>query len=177
MTSFYSRLPVPEFHTVATGADGWASNVMDNMNWIWPNRPVARYFKSTSTSCSDATTKTPTFNVERWSNYMYLSGSDAVVSVPGLYLISLHADWEANTTGLRKIGLAYNGSVTWDVARPGSSGYCTQTLTTVAYLNGDGTIGIRYWQDSGGTLKVNAGSTGQYDKQDLAITWIGETHV
>ena len=107
----YAKLPTQHFSKIAPVS--WASKVDGNFTALWDDKPNARIYKSTTTSCTTGAYVTIVWSAQRWDvGNCWYSGDASHVVAPqtGLYLFHINTDWAASTTGSRLIicGNKYN---------------------------------------------------------------------
>lgn len=186
MTSFYRKLDAPRFHRIATGEDGWASNVMDNFVSLWAQKPLLKAYHDANQSVAHNTTTTLAFNTIRYTDGYGESFIDSpdntelTVTRDGLFYVCVNVDWGDSVFGERTVSVV-SGATTLasEYQKPVDTsgvGYCSQALSAGVALLGGSTISVKVRQTSGSTLDVNAGSTTEFDKCELGLIWIGETN-
>ena len=120
-------------------------------------------------SISTSTTTAVTFgtSVKMPTGYAQAS-SNTTVTVPqdGLYVVEFQIRWANNGTGVRSQNLVVNGSNTYDghtlqynrqAMTSTTSEYMSQC--TVLELNTSDAVGVDVFQNSGGSLNVESGSS------------------
>jgi len=110
-----------------------------------------------------ATWQALTFNSERFdtgSIHSTSSNTDRLTCVtPGVYLITGHAQFAANATGARALGILINGGAAIAYQRGDNAGASVTTLvsiTTIYQLSAGDYVQLSAWQASGGSLNVVA---------------------
>lgn len=186
MTSFYRKIDAPRFHKIATGTDGWASNVMDNFVSLWEHRPVIKAYHSSTQAIAHNTTTTLAFDTIRYTDGYGESFTDSptntelTVTRDGLFYVCVNVDWQDSVFGERTVSVM-NGATTLasEYQKPVDTsgvGYCSQALSCGVALLAGSTIKVKVRQTSGSTLDINPGSSTGFDKCELGLIWIGETN-
>jgi hypothetical protein len=164
----YKRPPTQRYHKVATST--WADQLAQNFEALWASKPNVRLYKSTSTNITTGTPTAISWNAARWNvGTSWTSGAAITVPVAGFYLIYAHIDWEANTTGKRRISVGDHANV----EVPSHDGFCTNSLCVVRYCAKGEQLSLFCEQDSGSTLTIGAGTSTIHERQDFGLVYLG----
>lgn len=157
--------------------DAWVDAVYDGLEWhrdtkaifegeAWNGNQGAPIDVATATNTtfgfgsSGAFYNTPDQNVGTWTTKAADSDPESlVVPTAGLYLVFIHASWEANASGRRQTSLIINGSVLGrSRARieAASSSLTEYSHSVLADLAASDELDIDSYQDSGNTLELTA---------------------
>jgi hypothetical protein len=172
----YKRLEAPRFHKTATTQ--WASQIADNFDALWDDRPRISLFNGTDRSVTDdhywtqASWSGARYEVGDWN--WSPGGAFVYAPVAGLYLATLKAEWEPDTAGHRELIIANNTQWAKAAEKPESgSGYCTMSHSAVLYLNAGDVLNSGYFQNSGSSLAVRASDGAETYEQDFSAVWLG----
>ncbi len=139
--------------------------------------PGARVYNSANFAVADATDTPITFNSERYDESgLHDTGSNTsrlTATYAGVYLITGHAAWETNATGIRRISVFLNGSTalaTSNVTSVSGVVVTRQSISTLYYLNIGDYVELYAYQTSTGSLNVSA--LGNYSPE-FAAQWLG----
>lgn len=150
----------------ATRPTYFAASWVGGTGSAWGNSGVNVY-KSGAQSSSNATATAITFDAELFdtdgSHDNVTNNSRLTCKIAGKYLVTGHAVWTANNTGMRYAYIRVNGSTVmgYQTTAALTGGYETQvTVTRVLDLNVGDYVELVAEQNSGGTLAFNLGLAG-----------------
>jgi hypothetical protein len=91
------------------------------------------------------------------------TGDVLTIPYPGIWLVTIYAEFAASAAGRRLARIKLNGSgaLTTNVAAP-SAGGGNLTLTTTMLLTAGDTLGMSCLQNSGGNLDTNSGESNNF---------------
>jgi hypothetical protein len=133
----------------------------------------ARVYNNAALSINNSTLTVLTFNSERWdTDTIHSTGSSTsrlTCKTAGRYLISVTVEWANNATGRRGVNLRLNGATVIAVNNetPLSTGATGMNTTTVYDLAVNDYVEVQVFQDSGGSLNINAG--GNYSPEFMMV--------
>jgi hypothetical protein len=134
-------------------------------------QPSARVYRGSGTqSISNATFTALLWGAESWDSMGHSTSFNSnELTVPsgmgGKWLIVANVYWDANSAGVRSIRIRKNGSTIiaqGNVANAGGTDNPVQTLTTIVNLAATDYFDALVYQNSGGTMAVNAGEEMSY---------------
>ena len=89
------------------------------------------------------------------------AGNRLIVPTTGVYMLAAQANWPTGNTNRRGITLTVNGvainGIFSTIGPPAASGITAQTVTGLWLLAAGTEVGVAVFQDTTGTLSVNAG--------------------
>lgn len=156
-------------------SNAWVDAVRDGMEWNRDTRPIFKgeawtevISKTTSVLTSTTTTagfgeagsfgNTPDINVGGWTvNAADGNPESLVVPEAGIYLVTIHCDWAANTSNRRQSALLVNASAATTSrvrVEAGTSSTTAYSHSVLVDLAASDELDIQLFQDSGSTLTV-----------------------
>ena len=116
--------------------------------------------KSASQSISNTTGTTITLNTyETNDSGMSVTADRITITQAGQYIVSAQVQWASNGTGSREAFIRINGGTIFldTYVVPNSSDLTSVAMNTIKTFAVNDYIEIRWFQNSGGSLNVNAG--------------------
>lgn len=165
--SDYAQLDAPQFHKSATTA--WATQVGDNFEHLWTERPSVSLTRTSSTTCLNGIGNTVTWTDADWdTGDFWTSGDTLTVPRSGFYLLTLSVEWEPNTDYRRLVVIlknTYEGILLGAEKPDDTTGYCAVNASGVAYLSEGDSLTALMYQSSGVTLDAT--------HQRIQALWVG----
>lgn len=177
-------MPYTAPHTITTGElvtpttmnNEWGGNVS-----FLANPPACRVYNNAAQSVASATFTALAFNSERFdTDNMHdtvTNNSRITINTAGLYVVTGHVEWAANTTSERIVEFLVNGTNEVAVQRQSANttgGAHLFSITTMLKLAATDYIQLRVYQATGGALNVQpSNSTTDWFSCDFGAVWVG----
>ena len=153
----------------------WGDAVRDTLIFL-TNPPACRVYHSAATLIGTGVHTPLAFNSERYdTDTMHdtaVSNTRITITTAGVYVVTFNAEFAANATGVRTVGIRINGASFLALNAAPADGAVNPVPVTVAteYKFAAGNyIEATAWQDSGGNLNVNSTNY----SPEFSATWIG----
>lgn len=166
--------------TATTITSAWGNSVKAATDFL-ANPPACRVWNNAAISVANSTWVALTFNSERWdTNTMHDTVTNTgriTIVTAGLYILTGHAEFAANATGMRGLQLLRNTDADgiaqiYYQAAPVSTGTAVSLSTVWKFVAGD-YVQLRAFQNSGGALNVNTNPANTFFTPEFSATWIG----
>lgn len=169
--------------TVVTGtpiASTWGNAVKAATDYL-ANPPACRVYNNAAIPVTSGAWNALTFNTERWdtdSMHSTVTNTGRItLNTAGLYIVTGHAEFAANATGVRGLQVLRNTDADgiaqiYYQAAPATTGTAITVATVWKFAAGD-YIQLRAFQNSGGALNINYGGANTFFTPEFSATWIG----
>lgn len=136
-------------------------------------KDTASVYQSADESVLDSTWGTITWDSEHWDNNALHSGGSntrLACNSDGKYLVCFKINWEASTTGVRKVRLRKNsggsesgGTALGEWSEDGiASNETTVDGTRICIMDATDYVELFHWQDSGAPLNIKSGTAASF---------------
>jgi hypothetical protein len=159
----------------------WNRDIVDNVTFL-ANPPACRVYKSTSMAIAHNTLTVCTFDTERYdTDSMHSTSADTsriTINTPGLYLITAHMVWQADTDYTRRLmDILLGGATILARKSDESPAHAVANdegwnLSTVYKLAATNYLELRVFQTntSGGSNNLTAALN---YSPEISATWVG----